>query len=154
MKRYSWTIMGFALSSVLLLYTLISGVDLFEKFTGLLTSVEFLELDEFIIPTLIFSIFATYDKLRRAKLKQIESSEVKIYRSMLTASDHILKNFVNQMQVFKLTAEETPEFDPEVVKLFEQIKAETEGQLKALRELDKVSAKTIKKAININTSLL
>ena len=51
--------------------------------------------------------------MRAGAIKKIklENAKLRIYKAMLSSSHHILNNFIYQMDIFKITAEDTPGFD-------------------------------------------
>ena len=68
MKKYMFTAVGAVLGLDVLLVTLIADIDLFEEAIEFLASFEEYEVDEFIIPLLIFLIFAFIDFLKSTKI--------------------------------------------------------------------------------------
>ncbi len=56
-----------------------------------------------------------------------------IYKAMISAIHHVLNNFLNQMQLFKLVAEDTPGFNHEILSLYDDVIDEASGQIEALR---------------------
>ena len=148
MNNYKLTLIGLALSVIVFLFTIISGADIFEQFLGALEKFERFEIDEILIPVVIFGVFASIDMVRRLKANQMEREKIKIYEAMISATHHILNNFLNQMQLFKMTAEETPDFDPEVLSLYDQIIGETSTQIGALSSITRIDE------VSISTSVL
>ncbi len=66
---------------------------------------------------------------------------------MMNASHHILNNFLNQMYLFKITADETPGFPKDVIKLYDKIIKDTNDQITALGEIEEISDQEIRKCI-------
>jgi hypothetical protein len=116
MREYKWTLIGLILAMGLWVLSVRFHLDLFEAFISYLRHHEYAEIDKFIPPILLFCIFATIDLACRHQKIRIEIEKLKVYRSMLKAMNHILNNFLHKMLLFKLTAEETEGFDPEVLK--------------------------------------
>ncbi len=143
MKKYKLTLVGLVISVTMLTYSLLTGVDLFEKVVLLLYKLEVYELDEFILPFFTFFLFVIFDVHRRQRANAIELEKVKIYKAMLSSAHHVLNNFLNQMQLFKFEAENNPDFDPEVLKLYDQIMKEASMQIQALGSIDKINEAAI-----------
>ena len=66
---------------------------------------------------------------------------------MMSSTHHVLNNFLNQMQLFKLEAEDTPEFDPEILNLYGQIIEEASLQIDALGSITKVNDISIRSSV-------
>ena len=74
----------------------------------------------------LFGVFAdSFSKKQAAKEKQLES--MRIYKSMVDATQHILNNLLNQVQLFKMEAEACKEFNPDVLKEFDGVTNEASG---------------------------
>lgn len=138
MRTYRITWIGLAVSIGFWLIAFVGDIDLFEQVIALLQEVEHFEVDEIIIPLSVLVLFVLWDLLRKRKTAQLELEKVKVYKAMLTATHHILNNFMNQMQLFKLTAEETPDFDPEVLALYDRIINDAALQIEALGALHNI----------------
>ena len=147
MKQYKLTLLGLVVSLGTLLFSVILNLDLFESFIGYLNAMEAYELDEIIIPFFIFGLFAFFDALKRRKEYSIEREKLKIYKAMLSSSHHILNNFLNQMQIFQITAEDTPGFDPDVLKRFNRIMKNTSEQIAELGAITIVDEKSIYRSV-------
>ena len=143
MKKYKLTLIGLTIAVVFLLGTVIFDLDLFERVHRAIDSRESYEIDEFIIPIIIFGIFAFFDKTRRQKLRKIEDEKVKIYKAMMSSTHHILNNFLNQMELFKMIAEDTPGFNPEVLSLYEKTIEEASTQVEALSNITSIDEASI-----------
>ncbi|AUP77857.1 hypothetical protein [Flavivirga eckloniae] len=146
-KKYSLTIVGLILSTTILLFSIINDIDLFERFINQLILMEMYEVDEFIIPIFIFWLFAVFDMRKRQKTYKIEHEKVIIYKAMLSSANHVVNNFLNQMQVFKITAENTPNFDQDVLKLYNKIIKNAAEQIDSLGKIVDIDEKTIFKSV-------
>ena len=147
MKNNKLTLIGLTLAITFYLYTVIFHVDLFEIVISILESKEKFELDELIIPVVIYCTFAMWDLLRERKLVKLESEKVKIYTAMLSSSHHILNNFLNQMQLFRITAAKTPGFPPEVISMYDSIMKDAQTQIKALGNITNIDEKSILESV-------
>lgn len=101
------------------------------------------EIDEFIIPSFIALSFFAVNQVIIIRNRELFSQKAKLYKTMVHASNHVLRTCLNQMLLVKMTAEETPGFDPEMIKLFDQIVATANAQLEALSKLDTINEKAI-----------
>lgn len=142
-KKYSLTLIGFVISIAILLFSITSDLDLFEKFVNYLSIMENYEVDEFIIPFFIFCLFAFFDLRKRQKEYKIEHEKLLIYKAMLSSSHHVLNNFLNQMQLFKITAEETPDFDPDILKLYSVILKKASEQIDSMSNITNIDEESI-----------
>ena len=123
----------------------------FEVVVRFLKSAERYELDEFFIGFFIFLCFLVVDLLRRQKQqkmeKKIEKEKITIYTAMLSSAHHILNNFLNQMLLFKITAENTPGFDKHILSLFDTVMDEADQQIKKLGDITEITEETIKDSV-------
>ena len=147
MKEYKWTIIG--LISAFALWALSVGLhlDLFESFIACLQNQEHMELDEIVFPAAVFYVFIMIDLNRNRQQSRVEVEKNKVYRSMLKAMDHILNNFLQKMLLFKITAEETDGFNPDVLKKYDIIINETTAQINALECIAKPDEENILETI-------
>ncbi len=147
MFRYAYTICGILIASVITLLSFSFNLDLFDRFAHLLLRLEHLEIDELLVALVIILLFFQIDLLRNRHETAVEKEKVKIYRAMLFGMQHILNNFLQQMQLFKLTAEKTPGFDPEVLKLYDQVIVETLQQIQAVGNVGKIDDEDIRQSV-------
>lgn len=138
MKKYTFTVIGALLSASILIYTLVNDFDLFEQSLVYLHALEIFEIDEFIIPAVILVLCALFDMFRWRKEHKVEREKIKIYKAMMSSTHHVLNNFLNQMQLFKITAEATPDFDPEILGFYDQIMNDASAQIDALGSITKI----------------
>ncbi len=147
MYKHKLTLIGLSLAVMVYLIGITLELDLFEKFIAVLENLEEFELDEIIIPMTIFFIFLFLDKRRRIKVIRMENERLKIYKAMLSSSHHILNNFVYQMNIFKITAEETPGFDEQVLSLYEEIIDTATYQINSLSNLETIDESAIRTSV-------
>ncbi len=143
MSKYKLSFIGLALASAVLFISLAFKVDIFESIIEHLSILERHEADEFIIPLAILALFALLDQNRRQRLDHVEIEKIKIYKAMLSSTHHILNNFLNQMLLFKMAAEDTPGFDPEVLALYDEIIKGASLQIAALGSIGQIDETTI-----------
>jgi len=112
-----------------------------------MASIEKLKFDEFIIPLLIFGLFFVLDMHRRVKRIKLENAKLNIYKAMLSSSHHILNNFLYQMDIFKITAEDTPGFDAKVLAYYEDIISNTSDQIHSLSNVPTIDEYSIRTSV-------
>ena len=147
MKHYTFTIIGMVLALTVLFSTLFFKIDLFEIVHGILSGLEEYEADEFIIPVIILSVFSLFDQVRRQRLKKIEDEKLKIYEAMMHSTHHILNNFLNQMLLFKMSADNTTGFDPEILSLYDMVINDATAQIEALGNIVSVDEASIYESV-------
>ncbi|MEH6347850.1 MAG: hypothetical protein V7785_22330 [Bermanella sp.] len=147
MKHYKITLLGLGIAILILLTSLVLDVDFFEQLVNLVLRLEQYEIDELIIPLIIFLIFAFVDIFKRNRINKVNTEKLKIYSAMMSSTQHILNNFLNQMQLFKLTAEDTPKFNPEVLALYDEIIDEASMQITALGNVHHIDEIAIQEAV-------
>jgi len=147
MKHYTFTLIGMVLALIVLFSALFFKIDLFEVVHSVLSGLEKYEADEFIIPVVIFSVFSLFDQIRRQRLKKIEDEKIKIYEAMMHSTHHILNNFLNQMLLFKMSADNTPDFDPEILSLYDVVINDATAQIKALGNIASIDEVSIYESV-------
>ncbi len=156
MKNLKLTFIGGLVSVCFLIISIVFDMDLFEQLLLTLEDLEKYEIDELFIPFMIFFVFAFLDFIKWQKSHKVDLEKIKIHRAMMSSTHHVLNNFLNQMQLFKMTADDTPGFDPRVLSLYNQIINEASGQIEALGSLSEINESTIAAAVaprpNIKTN--
>ncbi len=141
--RYKFSLIGLIIAIILFTFAALNNIDLFQGFLGYLNQIKGHEIHELIIPVLVFSIFIILNLSKRKKKYKIEHEKLVIYKAMLMSSHHVLNNFLNQMHIFKITAENTPDFDPEVLELYNHIIEDASKQIESLSKITSIDEKTI-----------
>jgi len=67
---------------------------------------------------ILFGIFADYFT-NKIMFKEKQLEVVHVYSSMIHASSDVLNNLLNQMQLFKIEALKSKDFDRDVIKLYD-----------------------------------
>ncbi len=147
MKKYTLSIIGFVISIIFYLLTIIFELEAFENFVSLMEKFEDIELDEIMIPILIMFIFAFFNVSTSNKNKRIEMEKVKIYKAMMSSTHHIMNNFLNQIQLLRMEAENTPGFDGEILELYNKTVYEATTQIKSLSSITSIDEETIKRSV-------
>ena len=95
----------------------------------------------------LFGVFADFYS-RKMLIAQQNAEALRIYNSMLWATHHVLNNLLNQMQIMRLEATKSADFDQDVIVLYDNAIAEAEGLIKKLSEIENVSEETIKGSVS------
>ncbi len=66
-----------------------------------------------------------------------------LFIETIQASNHILRNYLNQMQLVTMEAERCESFNQDALKLAKEISSQAEGELKKLSQIELVSPATI-----------
>ncbi|MDY8136407.1 hypothetical protein [Aquimarina sp. 2201CG5-10] len=147
MNKYKLTLIGLVLALFVYVTSIALELDLFERFLALMSSLEPYEIDELIVPLVIFFLFLFIDTHQRSKKIEIENAKLNIYKAMLSSSHHILNNFIYQMDIFKLTAEDTPGFDAKILAFYEDIINNTADQINSLSNLSTIDEYSIRTSV-------
>lgn len=150
MKKYSLTLIGLAVAVIISIGTIIFDLDTFEFVINLLLGFEKYEIDEFMIPIGIFFLFSYIDQVRRRRSQEIKVEKIKIYEAMLYSTHHILNNFLNQSQLIRMTAEDTPGFDPEVLSTYGETIEEASTKIKELGNIAAIDESLIRDSVAKN----
>jgi len=145
-RNYKYILIGLPLCVFGYGITVAFDLDFYEKVTFFLMSLEMYELDDLILWMLIFSVFAIVNIVCILEKKELLKSK-KIYDSMLYASNHILRNFVNQAQILKIQAEESKDIDKSAIKMFNDATDEAKKLVKKLSEIDSIKKENIDNSI-------
>lgn len=139
--------MGAAAGLGIFISTFLFETDLFEISVRYLMHLEAYEIDELIIPVLVFCLFAYLDQMRKRESQQIELEKLKVYEAMMDSTHHVLNNFINQAQLLKMTAEETPGFDQSVLALYESAQQEASFQIRAMGNISRIDEAAIHESV-------
>jgi len=144
-----WTLIGVGVAVGLYLVVVWTDAELFEAFVGFLWrhEHELLEVDEWLLPVVLFLGFALYDQVRLRRKQAVEREKLRVYRAMLSSAHHIVNNLRNQLLLVKMAAEETPGFPREELKVLDDSIREAGDQLEALERLEAVDESTIAQAV-------
>jgi len=75
--------------------------------------------------------------------RQNKSDRLDVYRTMLEATHHILNNFLQKMMRIRQAAEDSSDFDKDVLKLYDQLIDETTAQIRKLENISDPSKSAI-----------
>lgn len=147
MKNYKFSLIGAIVAALFFLISILFDIDFFEKLIHMLDELEHLEIDELIIPIIIFLVFFVADMVHRNKSNKLDHERLKIYRAMVSSTHHVLNNLLNQMLIVKIKAEDTPGFDPKTLRIYDDIVREAEEQIHSLSNVEHVTEEKIKESV-------
>lgn len=76
-----------------------------------------------------------------------EREKREIFEATMAAVQHILNNFLNNMLLFKMAAEDSKDFDQDTLKLYDEVIQEAENQIKVLSSTQELTSKHIHQSI-------
>lgn len=76
---------------------------------------------------------------------RLENEKIEIYTAMLKANNHILNNFLQNMYLFKLEADQSRDFDKSVLQQYNEIITDTKLAIRSLEGLENPSKTSIEK---------
>ena len=134
------TLLALIMGLGIYLITVLFDLDLFEIITKFLASLEKYEVDELFI-VLIFLIFGlTFDLIQNVKEKQhlldIRNQRLRVLKATMTTVLHIVNNFLNNLQLFRMEAEEKQLLSSESMATMNNGIQVTSTKLKILADLD------------------
>ena len=96
---------------------------------------------------LIF-LFGAIGEFFSNKLLNKETEKWEVYTSMIRANNHILNNFLTKMYLFKLEADDSKDFDKEILSQYTEIINETKAKIKNLEGIDDPQKNNIEERLN------
>ena len=87
---------------------------------------------------MLFGIFADFFT-NKIMFKQKQLEVARIYSSMIHASHHVLNNLLDQMQLFKLEALNSKDFDRDVIKLYDNAMKEASDLIATLSKVGDIT---------------
>lgn len=147
MKRYLVFLIGLLVSTSMYLVTGITHANYFKAYLRFLAGLESRHLDVLVFPVTVLFLFSIAQLLVNRRYEIIEAERAKIYRAMLRSTHHVLNNFLNNMLLFRITADRTPEFPKEVLQLFDQVIRDAEAQIVSLGSIERINVKNIQESV-------
>ena len=95
-----------------------------------------------VILIMLFGIFADHFT-NNIVMREKQLEVARICNGMIHASLHILVNLLNQMQIFKLEALKSKDFDQEIIKYYDTAIDEASNLVETLSRLQEVTERTI-----------
>ena len=90
----------------------------------------------------IYADFQTRMLLKKEKEKRL------IFRATVSSSQHIVYNLLNQMQFFKMKADEKNAFDSEIIELYDQSLKEGQDLMELLSNVDDLTENNIRMSVS------
>ena len=98
-----------------------------------------------------FGVFASSFS-RKLLIQERRLEALRIYNSMISASHHILNNLLNQMQLFRIEALKSKDFDHKIIRYFDDATDEATELIKQLSDIENITDKNIRSAMDPNKS--
>lgn len=95
-----------------------------------------------VILVVSFGIFADHFS-KKLIIKEKELKAARIYNSMLYATHHILNNLLNQMQLVKLEAQESKDFNQDIIKYYDNAINEAKDLIDKLSSVEDITGANI-----------
>ncbi len=145
MKKRKYSISAFVISFVFwfldaLIHYFVYGESLFKFIPD-----DFNELWMRVVIVLLVILFGIYadSSTRKLLIKEKQLEATRIYNSMMQASQHILNNLLNQMQLFKIEALKSNDFDREIIKLYDNAIDEAANLIQRLSQVENITGENI-----------
>lgn len=90
----------------------------------------------------LFGIYADA-VTRKRMLQEKQLAALQTYNSMIYATHHILNNLLNQMQLFRMTALRSTDFDRETIRLYDNAIDEAQDLLGRLSRIENITEENI-----------
>ena len=148
LKKYNLTLVGLAVSALTYAIIMVAELEIFEAFVEFVEEFEAIELDEIFIPLGLFLLFAFIDLFHRHRVQRVEIEKQKVYEAMLSSSNHVLNNLINQMQLFRFYAEETEGFPKDALRIYDETIEEASAKIKAMANVTKVDEEEISLSVH------
>ena len=152
MRKKIFTIIAFTLALIFWFFDSSVHYFLYNEPQFELIPNEFNELWMRVIIVLLiifFGIFADYfTNSIMYREKQLEV--VHVYNGVLNTSGHVLNNLLNQMQLFKLEALKSKDFDREVIKYYDNAIKEASDLIDTLSRVEDITAGDLAASADLN----
>ena len=99
-----------------------------------------------VILLLIIGIYADVTT-RNLIIREKELEAYRIYTSMVHASRHILNNLLNQMQIIKIEALKSKDFDRDIIKYYDDMFDEAQDLIHKLSEIKNITDEDIRASV-------
>ncbi|MDH4107738.1 MAG: hypothetical protein OEW35_05450 [Gammaproteobacteria bacterium] len=93
-------------------------------------------------------LFGCYADGRTRALLRKEREKQEVFNATVSSAMHIINNLLNQMQYFKMKAEDSGEFDRATLDLYDRTMDEGQELLARLSSVDELSEDTIRLAVH------
>ena len=152
MKKNIFTIIGLVIAVAFWIFESSIHYFVFEEtsFELIPTEINEMWMRLFILLMIVlFGVFAdSFSRKLVAKEKQLEATH--IYESMLMATHHILNNLLNQMQLFRLEASKSKDFNHKIIQYFDVAVKEASDLIEKLSKVENISGENIFASVDPN----
>ncbi len=99
---------------------------------------------------IVITTILLFGLIRRSYLRLLEREKEKerIYFATMGAVQHVLNNFLNKMEYFKMEAEESGAFSKETMDLYSNVIKETSGEIQNLSNLKDITEEKINNIVH------
>jgi len=94
-----------------------------------------------VVATII--LFGGYVEYHMRRVREKEKEKTDIYMAMLRSSNHILNNFLNQMQIMKIEAEQCQGFNEDILAVYDIIAGEASELIRDLEKIPSITKEDI-----------
>jgi len=137
---HRFPVTGFAtvLAAILTLLSLFTHFDLFTFLLEVCSRIRSYEMDKLAIPVIVilvgFFIDQTIVRPREEREAEIQAQRLRVLKATMRSVHHIVNNFLNSLQLFRLDAEDT--LPQESLDLLDELVQETSAKLQVLGDLE------------------
>jgi len=103
-----------------------------------------------VLMLLLFGVYADYS-VNKLIIKEKQQEAVRIYKSTIYSSCHILNNLLNQMQIVKMEALKCRDFDREFIKHYDNAFSEATNLIQRLSEVENITDENIWASVDPNS---
>lgn len=100
-----------------------------------------------ISPAILQARVRTHLRLAQAQKDYAEVEKIKVYRAMVFSTQHVLNNYLNQVGLFRMTAESLEDFPQDILELFDECTHQAERLVMKLSELEQIDEETIRESV-------
>lgn len=147
-RNYGHIVLGASISIIGYLVTHFNHIDILLIINQKLSFLGKHVVEEIAIWSGVFSIFV-FLQLRHYWSKKRQKKIREVHESMLYASNYIIRNLLYQTKLMRFEAEESIDFDDDVLNLFDQSVNEAEVLIKQVSsiDIDDISNVTVQKSL-------
>lgn len=117
------------------------ALELFITNPKLLGEIQTLKGSLYVLVTSIFLYYLINCEYKKVQKKEQEKSQ--IFCATISAVQHVLNNFLNQMMLFKLEAENSQDFDKGVLNIYDKVIDEAAEKVDSLSSVNELTEKKI-----------
>ena len=145
MKKKTFTILSLFIATVFWLIESVIHYYIFGESEFEFIPQDFNELWMRVVIVLLIFFFGVFSDFysRKLILEEKQSEAMEIYNSMLNAAHHILNNMLNQMQLVRIEALKSKDFDQDIIKLYDDGFEEALELIKKLSSIEEITTKNI-----------